>query len=110
MTEDRRPVEVGADSLAALYRLLEDARRYEGYAEDAGRAYDEELADLFREVCVRSPADRLSGPGSCSRSGWPTAAYTSRRPHSGAVSRRRLPRSYPKPNAIAPTFSRGSRV
>lgn len=50
MTEDRRPVEVGADSLAALYRLLDEARRYEGYAEDVGRAYDEELADFFREV------------------------------------------------------------
>ena len=50
MTDDRRHAEVGADSLAALYRLLEDARRYEGYAEVARRAYDEELADFFREV------------------------------------------------------------
>jgi hypothetical protein len=48
--DDRRPTEAGADSLAALYRLLEDARRYEGYAEAARRAYDEELADFFREV------------------------------------------------------------
>ena len=50
MTDDQRPAEVEADSLTALYRLLEDARRYKGYAEVARRAYDEELADFFREV------------------------------------------------------------
>jgi hypothetical protein len=50
MTDDRRPVETATDSLAALYRIVDDARSYQGYAEAARRAYDEELADFFREV------------------------------------------------------------
>jgi hypothetical protein len=32
------------------YRILEDARRYEEYAEVAQRAYDEELVDFFGEL------------------------------------------------------------
>ena len=65
MTDDRRPTEAGADSLAALYRLLEDAWRYEGYAEAARRAYDEELADFFREVREesRGRVERLADGG-----------------------------------------------
>jgi hypothetical protein len=38
MTDDRRPTETEVESramLAALYRILEDARRYEEYAEVA---------------------------------------------------------------------------
>lgn len=53
MTDDRRPTETETESrtmLAALYRILEDARRYEEYAEAAQRAYDEELVDFFREL------------------------------------------------------------
>ena len=53
MTDDRRSTETEAESrvtLAALYRILEDARRYEEYAEAARLAYDEELADFFREL------------------------------------------------------------
>jgi hypothetical protein len=53
MTDDRRPTETNAESratLAALYRILEDARRYEEYAEAAQWAYDEELVDFFREL------------------------------------------------------------
>jgi hypothetical protein len=53
MTDDRRPTETEAESrtmLAALYRILEDARRYEEYAEVAQRAYDEELVDFFGEL------------------------------------------------------------
>ncbi len=50
MTDDRRPADIDAEpqaTLAALYRILEDARRYEEYADVAQRAYDEELADFF---------------------------------------------------------------
>lgn len=57
MTDDRRPTETETESrtmLAALYRILEDARRYEEYAEAAQRAYDEELVDFFRELCEES--------------------------------------------------------
>jgi hypothetical protein len=53
MTDDRRPTDPDAESptmLAALYRILEDARRYEEYAEVAQRAYDEELVDFFGEL------------------------------------------------------------
>jgi hypothetical protein len=53
MTDDRRPTESEAESrimLAALYRILEDARRYEEYAEVAQRAYDNELVDFFGEL------------------------------------------------------------
>jgi hypothetical protein len=53
MTDDRRPNETEVESramLAALYRILEDARRYEEYAEVAHWAYDEELLDFFREL------------------------------------------------------------
>jgi phytoene dehydrogenase-like protein len=53
MTDDRRPADTEAEpraTLAALYRLLEDAQRYEEYAEVAQRAYDEEIADFFREL------------------------------------------------------------
>ena len=53
MTDDRRPTKTEAESLtilAALYRILEDARRYEEYAEVAQRAYDEELVDFFGEL------------------------------------------------------------
>jgi hypothetical protein len=53
MTDDRRPTETEAESrtiLAALYRILEDARRYEQYAEVAQRAYDEELVDFLLEL------------------------------------------------------------
>ncbi len=53
MTDDRRPIGTETKSratLAALYRILEDARRYEEYAEDAQQAYDEELFDFFREL------------------------------------------------------------
>jgi len=53
MTDDRRPADPDAESptmLAALYRILEDARRYEEYAEVAQRAYDEELVDFFGEL------------------------------------------------------------
>jgi rubrerythrin len=51
MTDDRRPADTEAEPramLAALYRILEDARKYEEYAEVAQRAYDEEIADFFR--------------------------------------------------------------
>jgi hypothetical protein len=44
MTDDRRPADTEAEpraTLAALYCILEDARRYEEYAEVAQRAYDE---------------------------------------------------------------------
>ena len=77
MTDDWRPTETEAESrtmLAALYRILEDARRYEQYAEVAQRAYDEELVASL-ENCEKRLADWLSGPGSCSRSGWPMAGY-----------------------------------
>jgi phytoene dehydrogenase-like protein len=53
MTDDRRPAATEAEpraTLAALYRILEDAQRYEEYAEVAQRAYDEEIADFFREL------------------------------------------------------------
>jgi hypothetical protein len=53
MTDDRRPDEGEAESratLAALYRILEDARRYEEYADVAQRAYDDELVDFFGEL------------------------------------------------------------
>jgi hypothetical protein len=53
MTDDRRPTETEVESramLAALYRVLEDARRYEEYAEVAHLAYEEELLDFFREL------------------------------------------------------------
>src|ERR671917_582582 len=53
MTADRRPTETGVESrtmLTALYRVLEDARRYEEYAEVAQWAYDEELLDFFIEL------------------------------------------------------------
>jgi hypothetical protein len=53
MTDDRRPADTEADSratLAALYRILEDAQRYEEYPEVAQQAYDEEIADFFREL------------------------------------------------------------
>ncbi len=53
MTDDRRPANTEAEpraTLAALYRILEDAQRYEEYAEVAQRAYDEEIADFFREL------------------------------------------------------------
>jgi len=53
MTDGRRPTDPDAESptmLAALYRILEDARRYEEYAEVAQRAYDEELVDFFGEL------------------------------------------------------------
>jgi tRNA isopentenyl-2-thiomethyl-A-37 hydroxylase MiaE len=53
MTDDRRHTETEVESramLAALYRVLEDARRYEEYAEVAQWAYDEELLDFFREL------------------------------------------------------------
>jgi hypothetical protein len=53
MTDDRHPAETEAKSqaiLAALYRVLEDARRHEEYAEAAQQAYDEELVDFFREL------------------------------------------------------------
>jgi hypothetical protein len=57
MTNDRRPTGPETESratLAALYRILEDARRYEEYAEVAQQAYDEELVDFFRELQVES--------------------------------------------------------
>lgn len=79
MTDDRRPADTEAEpraTLAALYRLLEDAQRYEEYAEVAQRAYDEETLTSSGS-CARSPADGPSVPRSCSRSGWPTAGYTS---------------------------------
>jgi rubrerythrin len=51
MTDDHRPSETETRAtLAALYRILEDARRYEEYAEVAHQAYDEELVDFFREL------------------------------------------------------------
>ena len=51
MTDDRRPTETDSQAtLAALYRILEDARRYEEYAKVAQHAYDEELVDFFREL------------------------------------------------------------
>jgi len=53
MTDDRRPTGTEAQSratLAAPYRILEDARRYEEYAEVAKQAYDEELVDFFSEL------------------------------------------------------------
>jgi hypothetical protein len=53
VTDDRRPADTEAEpraTLAALYRILEDAQRYEEYAEVAQRAYDEEIADFFREL------------------------------------------------------------
>jgi rubrerythrin len=53
MTDDRRPGDIDAElqaTLAALYRILEDAQRYEEYADVSQRAYDEELADFFREL------------------------------------------------------------
>jgi len=53
MTDDRRPTDPEAETrtmLPALYRILEDARRYEEYAEVAQRAYDEELVDFFGEL------------------------------------------------------------
>ncbi len=51
MTDDRRPTETESQAtLAALYRILEDARRYEEYAKVAQHAYDEELVDFFREL------------------------------------------------------------
>lgn len=53
MTDDRRPTDIEAEpqaTLAALYRIVEDARRYEEYADVAQRAYDEELADFFQEL------------------------------------------------------------
>jgi hypothetical protein len=53
MTDERHPTETEGESqaiLAALYRILEDARRYEEYAEVAQWAYDEELLDFFREL------------------------------------------------------------
>jgi hypothetical protein len=52
MTDDWRPGDIDAESqatFAALYRILEDARRYEQYADVSQRAYDEELADFFPE-------------------------------------------------------------
>ena len=61
MTDDRRPTETETESrtmLAALYRILEDARRYEEYAEAAQRAYDEELVDFFAEL--RDESHRLA--------------------------------------------------
>ena len=61
MTDDRRPTETETESrtmLAALYRILEDARRYEEYAEAAQRAYDEELVDFFGEL--RDESHRLA--------------------------------------------------
>jgi hypothetical protein len=48
MTDDRRPGDIDAETratFAALYRILEDAQRYEEYADVSQRAYDEELAD-----------------------------------------------------------------
>jgi len=65
MTDDRHPTDTEAEpqaTLAALYRILEDARRYEEYAEVAQRAYDEELADFFRELRKesRGRAERAS--------------------------------------------------
>jgi hypothetical protein len=57
MTDDRRPADIDAEpraTLAALYRILEDARRYEEYADVSQRAYDEELADFFWELRVES--------------------------------------------------------
>ncbi len=53
MTDDRRPTKTETESratLAALYRILEDARRYEEYAEGVQWAYDEELVAFFREL------------------------------------------------------------
>jgi hypothetical protein len=53
MTDDRRPTETEVESramLAALYRILEDARRYEEYAEVAHWTYAEELLDFFSEL------------------------------------------------------------
>ena len=51
MTDDRRPTDAESRAtLAALYRILEDARRYEEYAEVVQWAYDEELVDFFREL------------------------------------------------------------
>jgi hypothetical protein len=79
MTDDWRPGDIDAESqatFAALYRILEDARRYEQYADVSQRAYDEELADIFRELS-EEPRGRAKGQQSCSRSGWPTAGYTS---------------------------------
>jgi hypothetical protein len=63
MTDDRRPTDTEAEpraTLAALYRILEDAQRYEEYAEVAQRAYDEEIADFFWELREesRGRADR----------------------------------------------------
>jgi hypothetical protein len=58
MTADRRPTETEVESrtmLTALYRVLEDARRYEEYAEVAQWAYDEEL--LNRLSFVRRARD-----------------------------------------------------
>jgi len=51
MTDDRRPTDAESRAtLAALYRILEDARRYQEYAEVVQWAYDEELVDFFREL------------------------------------------------------------
>jgi hypothetical protein len=51
MTDDRRPTEAASRAtLAALYRILDDARRYEEYAKVAQHAYDEELVDFLREL------------------------------------------------------------
>lgn len=51
MTDDHHPTETESRAtLAALYRILEDARRYEEYAKVAQHAYDEELVDFFREL------------------------------------------------------------
>jgi hypothetical protein len=51
MIDERRPTETESQTtLAALYRILEDARRYEEYAKVAQQAYDEELVDFFGEL------------------------------------------------------------